>query len=54
MPMMCGGDVTQLRQYLCEVGPQFGYNANAVKTWLVVKPAHLAAAKRLFASEHLC
>jgi len=45
-------DVTQLRQRwkcLCEVGPQFEYNANAVMTWFVVKPAHLAAAKRLFA-----
>ena len=47
-----GGDVTllyQLWKHLCGVGPQFGCNANAVKTWFVVKPAHLAAAKRLFA-----
>jgi len=47
-----GGNVTQLRLWwkrLCEMGPQFGYNANAVKTWCVVKPAHLESAKKLFA-----
>ena len=41
-----------LRQWwgsLCERGPQFGYVVNPVKTWFVVKPAHLATAKKLFA-----
>jgi len=47
-----GGNVTQQRLWsklLCEMGPQFGYNANGVKTWLAVKPAHLESAKKLFA-----
>ena len=47
-----GGDVSGLRQWwgsLCERGPQFGYVVNPVKTWFVVKPAHLATAKKLFA-----
>jgi len=46
-----GGNVTQLRLWwklICEMRPQFGYNANAVKTWFFVKPAHLESAKRLF------
>jgi len=44
-----GGNATQLHLWwklLCEMGPQFGYNANA---WFVVKPAHLKSAKKLFA-----
>jgi len=31
------------------MGPQFGYNVNAVKTCCPVKPAHLEPVKKLFA-----
>ena len=34
---------------LLSCGPEYGYHANASKTWLVVKQEHLSLATELFA-----
>ena len=36
-------------KHLCDLGPRYGYNVNAAKTWLVVKPPFQAKASELFA-----
>ena len=41
--------VRQWWQSLCDLGPLYGYHPNASKTWLVVKPQHLAVACKIFA-----
>ena len=41
--------VRQWWQSLCYLGPLYGYHPNASKTWLVVKPQHLAVACKIFA-----
>ena len=33
---------------LSEKGPQYGYDVNPIKTWLIVKEEHLFKAERLF------
>ena len=46
-----GGRTSDLRVWwdnLVSCGPQFGYNPNSSKTWLVVKPVHLPAAEQHF------
>ena len=46
------GTCSSLRKWwdtLSKLGPLFGYNPNAVKTYLVVKPKYVAAAGRSFA-----
>ncbi len=46
-----GGTVLALRRWwdlLLKHGPSFGYNTNAQKTWLLVKPESLAAAEDAF------
>ena len=46
-----GGRTSDLRVWwdnLLSCGPQFGYNPNSCKTWLVVKPVHLPAAEQHF------
>ena len=47
-----GGRLLDLRDWwdrLVSCGEDYGYSANASKTWLVVKPEHLAEAKVIFA-----
>ena len=46
-----GGKLTQLREWwdkIVSLGPTFGYFANPLKTWLIVKSPHLQAATELF------
>ena len=46
-----GGSLLQLRDWWSELlsfGRHFGYHVNAAKTWLVVKPEHLAPARHIF------
>ena len=48
-----GGRLLDLRDWwdrLVSCGEDYGYSANASKTWLVVKPEHLAEAKVIFAN----
>ena len=47
-----GGKLLDLRGWwdqLVSCGEDYGYSANASKTWLVVKPEHLAQANEIFA-----
>ena len=37
-----------IRNHLVEVGPAFGYYANASNTWLLTKEEHLDQAKIIF------
>ena len=46
-----GGKLTQLREWwdkIASLGPTFGYFANPLKTWLIVKSPHFQAATELF------
>ena len=45
------GTIHNLREWwekITTIGPSYGYNANATKTWLVVKDANLASATSAF------
>ena len=42
------GTIHNLREKITTIGPSYGYYANATKTWLVVKDAHLASATSAF------
>ena len=45
------GSIRHLTEWwdkLSTVGPNFGYHANAMKTWLVTKKDHLASATTYF------
>ena len=47
-----GGKLDQIRLWwslLNTIGPEYGYNPNAAKSWLIVKEEHFEAAERLFA-----
>ena len=49
---IAGGKLTNLRSWwdqLVQCGHEYGYHANANKTWLMVKEEHLTQAKTLFA-----
>jgi len=50
------GSLSSLRDWwdsLSSIGPAFGYNANATKTWLLTKDKHLSRAKSIFHDTHV-
>ena len=50
------GSLKSIRSWwdeLSTVGPAYGYNANASKTWLVTKEEHLSRAKEVFQSANV-
>ena len=38
---------------LCRLGPKFGYHPEPRKSWLIVKPTHLASAEQIFSSTEI-
>ena len=46
-----GGNLSNIKAWwnsLSEIGPDYGYYPNALKTWLIVKEEHLENAKKVF------
>ena len=54
--LSAGGSLSNIKKWwkaLCNLGPKFGYNPEASKCWLIVKPQLVREAEKLFESRKI-